>query len=1016
MGGDPWALAGILTQAQWWVLEVWRLDGKLRLYLAGQLAEATLRRVVGVRREDPPGIPGSFYAAELRQRPGEFWEPLEAQGFQNVYEWIPEGHAVQIAAWRDPKAARVIRGKARELRGHRGPAAQAATALMDLVDETLGQDPLRRTRMVRMRASPGEEEVRRRRAQEALERLRDAPVYIARVRVYGPDKRGVRGLAELLAGGFTRPLEVAGAGLLSRPLGRAARAARAIPGPAGILRSPDRTLLWMNARELGSLLALPDPSLHPVEFERGAPLPRLTPPRRDVRLGVLEDGREFMVDVEDLYRHAYVIGKTGAGKSTLLLNLALRLWQTGKAAVFVVDPHGDLARDIVEAAPSLERVYYLDAGDRDFAVNPLEPPRLGDPELARSIAADNTVAVLEKVLKLPETAVNVKFIVRTLLHAMYQKGVTPTFEDLYRAILTLRAGALDLDVDDPEWRVQVELLQRLPEQSIASSLVRLQPFHTHPLLRELTRTTTLPVERLVRERALVAMAVPKALGEEFSELLTSVILMKLWFHALERALRGERRDPIFVVVDEFQNVSGLPVMETILSEARKYGLHIIAAHQHLKQLPPGLLQSLLANTALKVVFSVEGGDVDRLAKIDKGFAREVAEALTALGVGSALVRLQARPGEPLWPPVVVATDPPPPRLRGLGEARAGMPRFPPPPGEARSPEEVLNPVLALLPRERLTPVEQLVLYGVWRASRGGRVAVEWTRVLPSLGLGRRRAEEARDSLAARGFIEAYREGSRWLVRYVRGLAAGLRRVAPSGEGRRVAARAVLHYLARGYYVAPARQAGPARPDLVAIPFDRAALRLRYSEAVAVEVESCGEVESHPEQAARNLLKNWEQAARGVFRRVDFWAPAECADRLRGILGEAAGLNGIPATAYRVHAARTQPTRPPQRQPQQPPAPAAPAPAPGSGGPVHAETQGATVALTPSQHRELRRLLLLGWKPQPTPDGGVKLTSPKGRTLTLKPPEGGNRGARETGEKGSRGETTREPGETETRGE
>ena len=56
--------------------------------------------------------------------------------------------------------------------------------------------------------------------------------------------------------------------------------------------------------------------------------------------------------------------------------------------------------------------------------------------------------------------------------------------------------------------------------------------------------------------------------------------------------------------------------------------------------------------------------------------------------------------------------------------------------------------------------------------------------------------------------------------------------------------------------APARQAGPAAPDLMAVPFDRAWLRLRYSEGVAVEIESCNEIETHPEQVARNLVKDW----------------------------------------------------------------------------------------------------------------------------------------------------------------
>ncbi len=599
LGIKPEALGDILARSPWFILEAWGGE-RLRLYLSSPLGESVLRRVVGVRREEPPPLDG-MYRVELQSE--EYWVANPPLEWETVYEFLQgRDAALQVAAVLDPKTIKVLLGKAKAVRG--GGRSSLALQVMEVFEEAFGQDPARRYRLERYRRDPAEEELRRRQAQDIIARTRQGPLYVVRIRAYARDKHLARELGELVALRFTRPLRVKSP-LIGGRVKDSSRERR-IWKPAGLLGSPPAVYPWLTQEEVKRLLVLPDPSVYRVEFERGTPLPSVVPPRRDIRLGVLPDGREFRVDVEDLYRHAYVIGRTGAGKSTLLLNLSLRLWRTGRAAVFVIDPHGDLARDIVEAAPSLERVYYLDAGGRDFAVNPLELPRIGDPELARSLAVDNTVAVLEKVLRLPETAVNVKFIVRTLLHAMYRRGATPTFEDLYKAILALRAGTLDLDVDDPEWRVQVELLQKLPEQSIVSSLVRLQPFHTHPLLRELTRATTLPVDRLTRERALVAIAVPKALGEDFSELLTSVILMKLWFYALERALRGEERTPIFVVVDEFQNVSGLPVIETILSEARKYGLHIIAAHQHLKQLPPELLQSLLANTAVKIVFSVGG--------------------------------------------------------------------------------------------------------------------------------------------------------------------------------------------------------------------------------------------------------------------------------------------------------------------------------------------------------------------------------------------------------------------------
>jgi type IV secretory pathway TraG/TraD family ATPase VirD4 len=54
--------------------------------------------------------------------------------------------------------------------------------------------------------------------------------------------------------------------------------------------------------------------------------------------------------------------------------------------------------------------------------------------------------------------------------------------------------------------------------------------------------------------------------------------------ALRRAqLPAEQRKPFFLYIDEFQNYIN-PSIETILSEARKYKLGLIIAHQYIDQL------------------------------------------------------------------------------------------------------------------------------------------------------------------------------------------------------------------------------------------------------------------------------------------------------------------------------------------------------------------------------------------------------------------------------------------------
>ncbi len=349
-----------------------------------------------------------------------------------------------------------------------------------------------------------------------------------------------------------------------------------------------------------------------------------------------------------------------------------------------------------------------------------------------------------------------------------------------------------------------------------------------------------------------------------------------------RSGAGEERTPIIAVIDEFQNAAGAEVFEDILSEARKYGLHLVLAHQYVRQVPDGLLHAVLANTGFKLVFPPSGEDIEKFARVDAAFAEQLRRALSGISPGEAVLFLRSRPGEEAPPPIIVRTDPPPRRPRsGPPEKLARIPT--PPPEELGGGDVIakLNPVLRYLPRDRLDPVEAWVLYHVYVLSRGSSDGwVQWSDVNVRLGLPRKRADEARDRLAARGFVEAAKQGNRWLVRYVRGLFEGLRSVAPGDEGFALARRALLYYFSRGFVVYPVRQDPglPSRPDLVAIPFDPASMSLRYDRAIVVEVESCNELETHPEQALRNALKH-----RGVFAEVHFWAPAGCRRRLVELL-------------------------------------------------------------------------------------------------------------------------------------
>ncbi|MEM4592915.1 MAG: hypothetical protein QW196_05900, partial [Sulfolobales archaeon] len=166
---------------------------------------------------------------------------------------------------------------------------------------------------------------------------------------------------------------------------------------------------------------------------------------------------------------------------------------------------------------------------------------------------------------------------------------------------------------------------------------------------------------------------------------------------------------------------------------------------------------------------------------------------------------------------------------------------------------------------------------VYKAKR-----VAFTDLATRLGAPRKDLEDAVARLHALGYIEVEREGNRKVLVYVKGLFKGLKHVAPSEEGYRIARRVLLKYYGRGYVVLPVKQdpSIKARPDLVAVPVDKSTWRPLYSSAVAIEIESCNELETHPE----HVVRNWVKESTKDFLEVHSWTSKECFSKLQVLYG------------------------------------------------------------------------------------------------------------------------------------
>lgn len=343
---------------------------------------------------------------------------------------------------------------------------------------------------------------------------------------------------------------------------------------------------------------------------------------------------DISLTLQDLSHHQYILGATGTGKSTLIAREVIQAFENGICCL-VIDPHGDLAYEIVEGvAPEfIDGVFLLDPLRVKFSLNPLELPEYRDNE-GRNLIVERMIGeMIDFFIKLygkQYWGPSLNRIFQEGLRALYEKDDAPTLKDLYDLLSGNLSGYRDFS----------EELKKLPRGRTDSVLNKLIPFVKNKLLKRIfcQKISSVNLSKLLRSERLVVFRLPKGELSEINTLLIgSTIITKTWFFAISR----EKRFPIILAIDEFQNFAHLETLRNIVAEGRKYGIALLIAHQHTKQIHEKILEDLLANTGTKIIFRVSGEDALTIAKSfgikDK---ERFAEILTNLPNGKALVKLR----------------------------------------------------------------------------------------------------------------------------------------------------------------------------------------------------------------------------------------------------------------------------------------------------------------------------------------------------------------------------------------
>ncbi|MGH3010106.1 MAG: type IV secretory system conjugative DNA transfer family protein, partial [Gaiellaceae bacterium] len=387
--------------------------------------------------------------------------------------------------------------------------------------------------------------------------------------------------------------------------------------------------MLLTAAEL-ALLTTPSRSEQLAELQPAGA--RKAPPPLTIDRGEEGDGRPFAVatfpgrerDVvltrAGARTHLHVLGPPGSGKTSMLLRLALGSAQAGDGTG-VWEPKSDLARAFLLALPEAcyERLCLIDLAEHDLVVglNPLECTS----EEERERVADDTLSVFKRRFQRywgPQTDDLFKGALRTLLHV---EGSTLLELPLLLTDPSFRKRYLD-KIDDPValgpfWSRYETLSPGAQAQAIGPVLNKLRDFLFRSQLRYMLGQShsTVSFERLLADRSILVMNLPKGAGREAAEVVGAFSLAKLWQAALSRSELPEReRADFHCYLDEFQNFLHSEDFAEILAEARALRLSLCLAHQTLAQLPEretGLLLNLVRNL---VCFQPGHEDAARLAR------------------------------------------------------------------------------------------------------------------------------------------------------------------------------------------------------------------------------------------------------------------------------------------------------------------------------------------------------------------------------------------------------------------
>ncbi|MDP2586522.1 MAG: type IV secretion system DNA-binding domain-containing protein [Candidatus Komeilibacteria bacterium] len=330
--------------------------------------------------------------------------------------------------------------------------------------------------------------------------------------------------------------------------------------------------------------------------------------------------KRFGIKTDDRRRHMYLIGKTGMGKSVTLENMIIQDIRNGKG-VAVVDPHGELVEKVIKFVPAdrINDVVYINPADLGYPVafNVLESVS----EEHRHLVASGLLGVFQK-LWAESWGPRLEYVLNNAIMALLEYPGS-TLLGVMRLLIdkSFRKKVINKISDPMIKSFWVEEYSKYPDKFQSEAIAPIQNkvgrFLSSPMIRNIVGQvkSSIDLRQIMDDQKILLLNLSKGrIGEDNSALLGAMIITKIQLAAMSRVEIPEKdRKDFYLYVDEFQNFA-TESFGNILSEARKYRLNLIMAHQYMEQLSETTRSAVFGNVGTIICFRVGGEDAEFLAK------------------------------------------------------------------------------------------------------------------------------------------------------------------------------------------------------------------------------------------------------------------------------------------------------------------------------------------------------------------------------------------------------------------